>query len=138
MNAATKEQILSEAAAARALEIITTTNSAPEIIAAARPYLHRPDIMQAAHTALATFWPGFFSCSNALRRALQEIETATALAISPLRLVPTTREAMQDGSAYLAATFGLAGVVAAVFQGTAGKDKAAQYSHVFRIEPVQP
>lgn len=137
MKADTMPTILAEEARAAALATIAASASAAEIIAAARPYLESLDVMEAAHAALATIWPGFFSCSNALRRALLEAETAEALQVSPLRLIPTTVERMRDGHAHLAATFGLAGVVGTVCQGEGGKDRAANFTHVFRIEPVQ-
>lgn len=138
MNATTKAAILAADDHARAVEIITTSNSAPEIIAAASRHTQSPEIMALAFEALQSFWPGFFSDSNALRRQLVEINARAAVVLSPLRLVPCELDEITDGNAYLAATFGQSGVVATVVQGKAGLPKARQYEAIFRIDICRP
>ena len=135
MNATTKDQILQDAAALDAMEAISTTTSAPEIISLARKHLDRVEVCRVAFIALETFWPGYFTDANALRRLLAEIEARAAVATSPLRLVPCEINAMSEGNAYLAATFGQSGLVATVVRATeAGAAKAAEYNRLFRIE----
>lgn len=132
--AADKHEILAREAVASDLETIRTTTSAPEIVACARRHLNNLAVQEAAHEALAAIWPGFFSCSNALRRALQEAEDKRRLVSSPLILVPVSLEEMADGSAYLAATFGVSGVVGVVIQGKSNPELAAQHCGIFRIQ----
>lgn len=139
MNAATKDAILAAEQTAADLETITTSASAPEIIAAARRQIEAPEIIRAAFLAIDSFWPGFFTDANALRRHLAEITTRAAVATSPLRLVPCEINAMADGSTYLAATFGQTGIVATVVRATtAGASKASEYERLFRIEICPP
>lgn len=137
MKADTKEQILAGESVAEDLDTIRASESAPEIIACARRHLNRPQVMQAAYNALEALWPGFFSCSNALRRSLSEVDTKRRLESADLRLVPATHDEMEEGTTYLAATFGVSGVVAVVIQGTSNPELAAQYAKVFRIEPKE-
>ena len=139
MNATTKEAILAAEQRTADVATITSSASAPEIIAAARRQIENPEAIRLAFLALDSFWPGFFTDANALRRHLSEITTRAAVEASPLRLVPCEINAMADGFAYLAATFGQTGVVATVVRATtAGAAKAAEYNRLFRIEICPP
>ncbi len=133
IKAENKEQILRREAVADDLETIKGSDNAPEIISCARRHLSNAQVMQAAFRALEVIWPGYFPTSNALRRALSEVETKRRLASSPLRLVPAALDEMEEGTTYLAATFGVSGVVALVIQGN-NPALAEQYAKVFRIE----
>ena len=134
MKATTKDEILARSALEDDLATIEASTSAPEILACARRHLGSLAVQQAAFRAISAFWPGFFSCFSNMRRALAEGETQRRLIDSPLRIVPVSVDEMEDGTAYLAATYGNTGIVGTIIQGTSSPEKAAAYQAVFRIE----
>lgn len=136
MKATTKDEILALAALEDDLATIAASNSAPEILACARRHLGNVTVLAAAFKAISTFWPGFFTCAQNMRRALAETDTARRLTDSPLRIVPVSPEEMEDGSTYLAASYGTTAIVARIIQGAA-PESANGYQTIFRIEVVK-